>query len=152
MKKGELSATCVAPRVPLRLRSLSPNQQRGLIELYSQKYAKGGGSLPAPWVRFRLTIRAEISQAGTGTHGPSCGPHGGPEELCASCHIIYRSRTLATKRGSSSSIKWQQVASTARRSPALLHLQHTNPSRGAIEATGDRCAILRLRLSRQQAS
>lgn len=37
---GELSATCVAPRVPLRLRSLSPNQQRGLIELYSQKYAK----------------------------------------------------------------------------------------------------------------
>lgn len=41
---GELSATCVAPRVPLRLRSLSPNQQRGLIELYSQKYAKGEGS------------------------------------------------------------------------------------------------------------
>lgn len=40
---GELSATCVAPRVPLRLRSLSPNQQRGLIELYSQKYAKGEG-------------------------------------------------------------------------------------------------------------
>lgn len=33
---GELSATCVAPRVPLRLRSLSPNQQRGLIELYSE--------------------------------------------------------------------------------------------------------------------
>lgn len=42
-EEGELSATCVAPRVPLRLRSLSPNQQRGLIELYSQKYAKGLG-------------------------------------------------------------------------------------------------------------
>lgn len=42
-QSGELSATCVAPRVPLRLRSLSPNQQRGLIELYSEKYAEGLG-------------------------------------------------------------------------------------------------------------
>lgn len=39
-QKGQLSATCVAPRVPLRLRSLSPNQQRGLIELYTEKYTK----------------------------------------------------------------------------------------------------------------
>lgn len=136
----ELSATCVAPRVPLRLRSLSPNQQRGLIELYSKKknYAERREEEETV-VRFRLTI---LHMA------PAVVPMGTPRELHSSCHIIYRSRTLATNLGSR--IEHRVASASVDRLRFCALAQHTNPSRSSsIQATGDRCAILRLRLSRQ---
>lgn len=108
----ELSATCVAPRVPLRLRSLSPNQQRGLIELYSKKknYAWRREEEETV-VRFRLTI---LHMA------PAVVPMGTPRELHSSCHIIYRSRTLATNLRSR--IEWHPQASIG---CAFAHLPNT---------------------------
>lgn len=79
-------------------------------------------------------------------HGPSCSAHGDPKRAA----LVLPHYLQISHLGYQPRIEDRVASASVDRLRFCALAQHTNPSRsGSIQATGDRCAILRLRLSRQ---